>query len=352
MAINYIEEVKMKTIVLCGGGTAGHIYPALAVAEKLKNYKIHFFGGNGMEKDILKKHPEITYHEIPTVKFERKLTLKNLLIPFKLFHSISVAKKELKKINPDIIFSKGGYVSVPVVFAAKKLKKPIISHESDLSLGLANKLILRKCNIMCTTFAETESKNPKCIHTGQPIREKIYHGKRQNFFQNNKPTILVLGGSLGAQFLNNIIFHNLEKLTKDYNIIHICGKKNYKEIKHTSYKLIDYAENIEDLYASSDMAIARSGSGVINELLSLSIPMLLIPLSKKCSRGDQIENAKNFVKNGYAQMLEEEGYSFNALKKKIDYIAKNREKYRQKMQKTAKNHATETIFRLIEKLSN
>jgi len=296
-----------------------------------------------MEKEILKKYPEITYHEIPTVKFERKLTFKNLLIPFKLFRSIHYAKKELKKVNPDTIFSKGGYVSVPVVFAAKKLKAPIISHESDLSLGLANKLILKKCNVMCTTFAETEAKNKKCIHTGQPIREKIYHGKRQNFFQNNKPTILVLSGSLGAQFLNNIVFCNIDKLTSDYNIIHICGKKNYKDIKHPSYKIIDYAENIEDLYASSDMAIARAGSGVINELLSLSIPMLLIPLSKKCSRGDQIENAKNFVKNGYAQMLEEEQYSYNILKKKIDFIAKNIERYKQKMKKTSKNqHANQS----------
>lgn len=341
----------MKTIVLCGGGTAGHIYPALAVAEKLKKYHIHFFGGNGMEKDILKQYPNITYHEIPTTKFERKLTFKNLLIPFRLLKSIIFSKQELKKVHPDIIFSKGGYVSVPVVFAAKKLKIPIISHESDLSLGLANKLILKKCDVMCTTFAETETKNRKCVHTGQPIRGKIYNGKKLNLFQSNKPTLLVLGGSLGAQFLNNIIFHNIDRLTKEYNIIHISGKRNYKDIKHDSYKIFDYAENIEDFYATADCAITRAGSGVINELLSLSIPMLLIPLSKKCSRGDQIENAKNFVHNGYAQMLEEEDFSYNLFKKKINYLIKNKEKYIQKMQKTSKNHATDAIFKLIEEYS-
>ena len=290
----------MKKIVLCGGGTAGHVYPALAVTEKLKDYEIHFIGSDGIEKEILSKFQNIKYHEIPTVKLERKITAKNLLIPIKLYKSIKNAKRILKEISPDVIFSKGGYVSVPVVIAGKMQHIKIISHESDLSFGLANKIILRFCDTMCTTFSETGNKNKKCIHTGQPIRQKIFEGHPIRFgFHNSNPTILVLGGSLGAKFLNEMIFENLDILTEKYNIIHICGQKNYQDIKHENYCLIPYAENIEDYYSTADIVISRAGSGVINELLALEKPMLLIPLSKKCSRGDQIENAKLFIKKQY-----------------------------------------------------
>ena len=340
-----------KKIVLTGGGTAGHVYPALAVAEKLTDFEIHYLGGSGMEKEILKKFPNITYHEIPTTKFERKFTFKNLLIPFKLFASIRYCKKLLKKLNPDIIFSKGGFVSVPVVMAGRKLHLPIISHESDLSLGLANKIILKRCDVMCTTFKETANKNKKCVHTGQPIREKVFHGKKLFLFHNNKPTLLVLGGSLGAKFLNDIIFNNLDQLTEKYNIIHICGKQNAKSISHANYVQKPYADNIEDFYATADIVLARSGSGVINELLSLKKPMLLVPLSKKCSRGDQIENAKNFTQHGYAQMIEEEEFSVNQMCKKLDSLIKNKERYISKMEKTAKNNAVLKIVDMINNLA-
>ncbi len=338
----------MKKIVLTGGGTAGHVYPALAVAEKLKKHELHYIGGSGMEKDILSTHREILYHEIPTVKLERKLTPKNLLIPFKLHRAIKEAKKTLIEINPDIIFSKGGFVAVPVAIAAKKLHIPLISHESDLSFGLANKIILRFCTKMCTTFAETAKKSSKCVHTGQPIRAKIYDGHDMHLFANNLPTVLVLGGSLGAKFLNEIVYENLDEITKYCNILHICGKKNYQKIVHENYQNFPYAENIEDFYASADIVIARAGSGVINELLALAKPMLLVPLSKKCSRGDQIENAKLFEKLGYARTLMEEDYSKTKLEEEISYLIKNKQKISQKMQKTAKNNATELIANLIE----
>ena len=341
-----------KKIVLTGGGTAGHVYPALAVAENLKEFDLHYIGGSGMEKQILQNFPNIVYHEIPTVKLERKFTLKNLLIPFRLLKCIHAAKRELKQINPAIIFSKGGFVSVPVVFAARKLKIPIISHESDLSFGLANKLILKKCNVMCTTFQETANGNQKCIHTGQPLRQKIFMGKKLNMFQNNNPTLLVLGGSLGAKFLNDIIFDNIDEITKDFNVLHLCGKQNNKILSHKNYFQIQYAENIQDYYASADIVLCRAGSGVINELLALKKPMLLIPLSKKCSRGDQIENAKNFKKHGYAEMLEEEEYSFKKLTQKLLSIAKNKQKYQEKMQKTAKNNAALKIASIINKYTN
>ncbi len=337
-----------KTIVLTGGGTAGHVYPALAVAENLGDSELHYIGGNGIEKDILKSFPNITYHQISGVKLERKVTLKNLLLPFKLCKAIKEARIVLKQIQPEIIFSKGGFVAVPVVLAAKKLKIPVISHESDLSFGLANKIILRYAKTMCTTFQPTAKGNKKCIHTGQPIRKNIFSGKKTDFFANNNPTLLVLGGSLGAKFLNEMVFENIEDLTKHYNILHICGKKNYKEISHKNYKIFPFVENIEDFYASSDIAMTRAGSGVINELLCLKKPMLLIPLSKKCSRGDQIENAKLFCKLGYARMIEEEQYSYDKVKEELTFLLQNAQEIKSEMKKTAKNNAALTIAQMLK----
>lgn len=343
---------KQQKIILTGGGTAGHVYPALAVAESLSGFEIHYIGSNGMEKEILKNYSNIIYHEIPTVKLERKLTLKNLLIPFKLTKSVKETKKVIKNISPNIIFSKGGFVAVPVAIAGEKLNIPIISHESDLSFGLANKIILHYCNVMCTTFAETGKKNKKCCYTGQPIRKKIFNGKKLDFnFDTTKPTILVLGGSLGAQFLNEIIFKNLDTLTEKYNIIHITGKNNFKNINHKNYKSFSYAEHIEDIYNSADFVISRAGSGVINELLALEKPMLLIPLSKKRSRGDQIQNAKLFERLGFCEIIEEENYNINLLIEKLEKIIKNKEKIIKNMKKTAKNNAVEEIIKLINKYS-
>lgn len=340
----------MKKIILCGGGTAGHVYPALAVVEQLNDFEIHFFGGNGMEKDILSKFPNITYHEIPTVKLERRLTLKNFLIPFKLIKAIKTARKEIQKVSPDIIFSKGGFVSVPVVIGAKKLNIPVVSHESDLTFGLANKIILHYCKYMCTTFEPTGKTNKKCIHTGQPIRGKIFEGKPLRLPLNtNRQTLLVLGGSLGARFLNNIIFDNLDAILKKYNVIHICGKKNAQSISKENYILVPFAENIEDYYASADIVISRAGSGVINELLALSKPMLLIPLSKDCSRGDQIENAKLFEELGYSLTLQEEECDFVKLMNKLEDLSKNKQKFIKNMKKTAKNDAVFKICHLINK---
>ena len=335
-------------IVFTGGGTAGHIYPALAVAEYLPDAEKIYIGGNGIEKEILSKQNDFKYYQIPTVKFQRKLTLSNLLIPFKLSKSVKICKNLLKKLNPDAVFSKGGYVSLPVVYAAKKLKIPIISHECDMSLGLANRLILRKCDVMCTTFEETAKRHKNCVYTGQPLRKQITNGKKINFFNNNKPYILVLGGSLGAKFLNEIVYNNLDKLLENYNIIHICGKSNKQIEEKYGYKLIPYAENIEDLYKTADIVVSRAGSGVINELLSNQKPMLLIPLSKKCSRGDQIENAKEFEKKNFARILYEEDYNFEKFEKEIKFLLKNKSKFAENTKITNKKPSAKIIAEIIK----
>ena len=336
----------MKKIILTGGGTAGHVYPALALVDGLKDYEIHYFGSGGMEKEILKNYPTITYHEIPTVKLERKLTIKNLFIPFKLFSSIKQTKKEMKKVDANIVFSKGGFVSVPVVISAHKLKIPVISHESDLSFGLANKIILKYCDVMCTTFEET-AKNKKCVYTGQPIREKILHGKKLNI-KSDKPCLLVLGGSSGAKFLNDLVYDNIEDLTKDFYVLHIYGKSG-KKMEHSNYYGVPFTEHIENFYASSDVVLSRAGSGVINELKVLNLPMLLIPLSKKISRGDQIENAKYFERKGYGGCLEEENAIFEKIKENLLKLTKNSQKNSKNSKKIKKIKANSMILDLIKK---
>ena len=341
----------MKKIVLTGGGTAGHIYPALALVPYLKEYDIHYIGSNGMEKEVLKKFNNITFHEIPAVKLIRKMTLKNLLIPFKLFSSIKKAKEILKQIKPNIIFSKGGFVSVPVVFAGKKLGIPIVSHESDLSMGLANKLILKKCDVMCTSFLETSKKSPKCIYTGQPIRREILNGNPailKNKFRSTKPILLVVGGSLGASFFNKKVKENFNLLTSLFNVIHITGKGNVLNLKDDSYLQIEYSNNMPDIFASADLVLSRAGSGVINELLALQKPMLLIPLSKRCSRGDQIENAELFTRLGYSQMILEEDATNEKILTELSLLLKNSGYYRKNMKRANVNNANEKIIEIIK----
>lgn len=345
----------MKRIVLTGGGSAGHVYPALAVSQYLgKDYQVHFIGGTGIEKEIVAQESKIAFHQISTVKLERKLTAKNLLIPIKLYKSVKEAKKVLKEINPNIIFSKGGFVSLPTVLAGASLGIPVVSHESDMSMGLANKIILKRCTIMCTAFKQT-AKKKNCIFTGQPIRKEVFNGKKANIlqmaeFDNALPNLLVIGGSLGAKFINEKVWDNIDILTKKFNVVHIAGKKAERHLKHKNYLQVDYAQNIGDFYAFANICISRAGSGVINELLALKIPALLIPLSKSCSRGDQIENAKYFKQQGIADMLLEEEFDKNIFLQKLDNLIKNKEKIKKNMVLTQNFNACEKIVDIIHKL--
>ncbi len=344
----------MKKIVLTGGGTAGHIYPAIAVKERLpKDYEVHFIGGSGMEKEIIAKEKDITFHEIHTVKLQRKLTPDNLLIPFKLVKAIKDAKTVLNEIKPNVIFSKGGFVSVPTVIAGKSLGIPIVSHESDLSMGLANKIILRYCNYMCTTFEETAKKNKKCVYTGQPIRKKIFSGngnkiKCQGSFNPSLQNLLVIGGSLGAKFINEKVWKNLDKLTEKFNVVHVTGKQAVTKHEHTNYLQVEYAENIGDYLNFADIVLSRAGSGAINEFVALRKPALLIPLSKSCSRGDQIENAKLFEKLGLATCLEEENCEDAYFIAKLERLANNTAFYIKNMKKMQNFDACDRIIELLQ----
>jgi len=340
-------------IVLTGGGTAGHVMPHLALMDSLKTKfsKIYFIGSRfGIEKQIIQK-AKIPYYGITTVKYSRNFTFKNLAIPFKLLKGKSEAKKVLKKLAPDIIFSKGGFVSVPVVLAAKSLKIPVVLHESDFSMGLANKICAKFCKKVLTTFENTAKtvKDNKGVFCGAPIRQKLYQGsktkcKEQLNINSNLPVLLVMGGSSGARAINEVLRQSLENL-KNYNIIHIAGKGNLNaSIKNTNYFQLEFCDNIEDFFAAADLIVSRAGSNAIYEFLALKKPALLIPLPKTASRGDQILNARYFFKKGFSLVLEQENLTVQSLTEEISNLEKQKHVLIFNMEKAENKDGTEKIF--------
>ncbi len=306
------NKTTKKSIVLTGGGTAGHVMPNLALVEELKKHfdKIYYMGTkSGLEYDLVKTHPEIEFIETEAVKFRRTLSLDLIKIPFKLIKYIKNAKKILKKLNPSVIFSKGGYVAIPVCIAANKLKIPVVSHESDLTMGLANKIIYPFCSTMCTSFKTCSSKK-KCVLTGSPIRSQIFKGDKNKIKSSlsldNKKTIFIFGGSLGAMGINKLIWQNIDELVNNYNIIHIVGKGNTNsKINKKNYIQFEFVKNIEDYYDLADLIICRSGANTLFEILALNKPALLIPLPTAESRGDQMQNANYFKELGCFEICDQ-----------------------------------------------
>lgn len=350
----------MKKIVFTGGGTAGHIMPNIAIMEELTNYEIYYLGTNGMEKDILSNKKNVKFIEIPSVKFVRSFNVKNLLIPFKLIKNIHVCQNILEEIKPDIIFSKGGYVSIPVCFAGSNLKIPIITHESDCTIGLANKLIAKKAKYLCCSFEETaKSYGKNSIYTGSPIRKNITDGKKEIVFDRHhitptKPIILIVGGSLGARAINEVIWQNIKNLTSKYIVIHIVGKNNIRKVLNTEkdYYQLEFASDIENYFSASDIVISRSGSNTIFELLTLAKPMILIPLPTNSSRGDQILNAENFEKKGFANVVKQENLTIYSLQNKIKQTLSNYHFYQKNMRNALKDIGNKKILKLIDQCTN
>ncbi|SDP69050.1 undecaprenyldiphospho-muramoylpentapeptide beta-N-acetylglucosaminyltransferase [Clostridium gasigenes] len=305
-------------IIMTGGGTAGHVTPNLALAPKLKEngFEVKYIGSVlGIEKEII-KDAKIPYYEISSGKLRRYFDIKNFSDPFKVMKGVFQASKILSKEKPDIIFSKGGFVAVPVVIAASMKKIPVVSHESDLTPGLANKLSAPFCRKLCVTFRESLNyiKDGKGVLTGTPIRREILEGskikgKQICGFKDNKDILLVIGGSLGAKSINDEVRRNIKEILKEFNVIHICGRGNLdKECeKINGYRQFEYVkEDLPHLLQAADFIISRAGANVIFELLVLRKPTLLIPLSRKISRGDQILNANSFEKEGFSLVLDED----------------------------------------------
>lgn len=354
----------MKRIVLTGGGTAGHVTPNIALIPELKKqgWDIHYIGTqSGIEHQLISEIEGITYHSVKSGKLRRYIDIKNLTDPFKVIAGVGQSVNLIRKLKPQIIFSKGGFVSVPVVLGGWINHVPVIVHESDITPGLANKIATRFAKTVCTTFPETVKHfaKGKAIHTGTPIRRDLLKGSREKGmklcgFIEDKPVILVMGGSLGAVAINKAMRALLGKLTRRFNVVHICGKNNFDTIldSHPGYKQFEYiSDGLPDIMAMTDLVVSRAGANSIYEFLVLKKPTLLIPLPLSASRGDQILNAQSFEKQGFSKVLQQESVTEDTLYDHIMYLYHNKEKYIQAMTERNPGNSIDKIIELITTLA-
>ena len=354
----------MKHIVLTGGGTAGHVTPNIALIPRLQElgYQISYIGSyDGIEKKLI-EDLNIPYYGISSGKLRRYFDPKNFSDPFRVLKGFTEASRLLKQLKPDIVFSKGGFVTVPVVIAAKRRKIPAIIHESDMTPGLANKLCIPAASKICCNFPETVSCLPadKAVLTGTPIRQELLSGNKLEAlkfcnFTANKPVILVIGGSLGSVIVNNAVRKSLPDLLKDFQIIHLCGKgKMDDSLKDTKgYCQFEYIKDeLRDIFALADIVISRAGANAICELLALRKPNLLIPLSAKASRGDQILNARSFERQGFSMVLEEEELTDVSLVSAVHELYDNRGTFIDAMRNSDQQDSIDTIVSLIEEAAS
>lgn len=353
----------MKKIILTGGGTAGHVTPNIALLPALKEagYEVEYIGSyNGMEKELIEKEG-IPYHGISSGKLRRYFDWKNFSDPFRVIHGYGQARSLIKKIKPAIIFSKGGFVSVPVVLAAKSLHVPAIIHESDMTPGLANRIAMRGAVKICCNFPETLKYLPegKGVLTGSPIRQQLLHGDRQKALEftglpGEKPILLIIGGSLGSVFINNAVRGALDELLERFEIIHLCGKGNLDHSLDGKKGYVQYeyiSKELPDLFAAADLVISRAGANAICELLALHKPNILIPLSRNASRGDQILNANSFKKQGFSYVIEEEQVNEKTLSEAIHYVADHKDEYKKAMAESGQMDSIKKIVDLIKENS-
>lgn len=346
----------MSKIVFTGGGTLGHVMPNIyLIGELKKNNEIFYIGSNGIEKERIEKE-KIKYFEIKTTKFNRGKITKNLLMPFKLVSSVHQAKRILKEIKPDLIVSKGGYVSLPVCLAGRQLRIPIISHESDYSFGLANKIILKISNVMCVNYEHLVGKRKNIVFTG-PILSSDF--KLSNIkstvklkLDTNLPTILIVGGSSGSKIINETVIKALPTLSTKYNIIHLVGKGNTTKNRAPFYNQFELSDNMPYLYSISDLIIGRAGAGVIFECAYMHKPMLLIPLENGHSRGDQVQNANYFKQKGGAKVLPEAQLNSTTLTKHIEIALKNADNMSANLKKMDLSKGKDKMLEIIKDILN
>lgn len=350
----------MKKIIMTGGGTAGHVTPNIALMPALrkKGFEISYIGSyDGIEKRLIEEKG-VPYYGISSGKLRRYFDPKNFSDPFKVLKGYHQSIQLLKKLKPDVVFSKGGFVSVPVVLAARHCKIPAIIHESDLTPGLANKIAIPKATKVCCNFPETLKYLPaeKAVLTGSPIREELLNGNRDkafslcNFRDSSKPVILIIGGSSGSRVINTTIHNLLPELIKNYNIIHLCGKGNLDASlsEVSGYAQFEYAnEELADMFALSDIVISRAGANAICEFLALRKPNILIPLSAAASRGDQILNANSFRSQGFSYVIEEDELTNTTLLDAIEHVFKKKSSYISAMEESNTKNSIDTIVKLI-----
>ena len=350
----------MKHIILTGGGTAGHVTPNIALIPQLRKmgYEISYIGSyEGIEKKLIEEMG-IPYYGIASGKLRRYFDPKNFSDPFRVVKGFFQAKKLLKKLKPDVVFSKGGFVTVPVVIAAGQCKIPAVIHESDMTPGLANKLCIPSAAKICCNFPETVNSLPKdkAVLTGTPIRQELMNGDKEKArafcgFHSQKPVLMVVGGSLGAASVNENIRKILPQLLEEFQIIHLCGKDKTDASLNGTEGYVQYEyikEELPDLFALADIVISRAGANAICEIRELHKPNLLIPLSAKASRGDQILNARSFERQGYSMVLEEEEITEETLLKAIRTLYSNRQSYIDAMCGSGHTDSIQQITEIID----
>lgn len=347
-----------KIIVLTGGGSAGHVTPNIALFPGLRKrgYELHYIGlEDGIENRLISEQRDVRFHSIESGKLRRYFSFKNVTDTFKVLKGVSQAKALIKELKPDLVFSKGGFVSVPVVMAAKG-KCPILCHESDYTPGLANRIASKYADKILVTFEDTlESAGKKGVHTGTPIRQELFKGNRMNGFKflgftNEKPIILVMGGSLGAAALNDAVRSSLKELTSRYNIVHLCGKGKLDPNSNApGYRQYEYiGRELPDLLASTDLIISRAGANALFEFLALNKPNILVPLPKGASRGDQILNAEYARKKGYSIVLPQEELTPERLISDIDELYRKKNTFISRMMQDTTLDGTDEVLQCID----
>ena len=341
---------SMSKIVLCGGGTGGHVIPNIALIDGLKSVfsQVHYIGRNeGMEKDLVEKIDGVFYHGIDIrARFNRANILKNFAIPFHLCSSISQAKKVLESIKPSVVFSKGGFVSLPVTMASGSI--PVVLHESDFTLGLANKIASFSADKILTSF-QTKIKRSECV--GSPLRASIYSANTERAradcgFSGDKPVLLVVGGSSGAKFFNELIQNSLSTLTQYFNVVHVSGKGN-GETREKNYRRIEFCDNLPDYMALCSVALTRGGANALFEFLAMNKPILVCPLPTGASRGDQVQNAKYFADFGCCDTINQENLTSEKLLKRLLLLYKNKSAYIEKIKSLPSLDGREKIIKIL-----
>ncbi|MGI5849615.1 MAG: undecaprenyldiphospho-muramoylpentapeptide beta-N-acetylglucosaminyltransferase [Christensenellales bacterium] len=348
----------METIVLTGGGTAGHVTPNLALIPKLKEFgfDVEYIGTkNGMEREII-EGIGIPYHIVSAGKFRRYFSIKNMIDPFKIVAGVLKAECILTRIKPAAVFSKGGFVSVPVVIAASRLGIPVVLHESDYTPGLANKICIPRASKVCVAFKSTLDCVPKGkgVYTGLPIRKELLQGDRQKGlkicgFKGYNPVLLIMGGSLGAKALNDTVDNIIPELLKRFDVVHIRGRHNMLDgVMPEGYRQFGYVDKeLSDIYAAADIMISRAGATAVFEILALSLPALLVPLPKTSSRGDQLLNADYFKRQGFSYVLEQEKITDITLLEKINQLYEDKDMLRSRIKQENIADAAGNVARII-----
>ncbi|MCL2059551.1 MAG: undecaprenyldiphospho-muramoylpentapeptide beta-N-acetylglucosaminyltransferase [Oscillospiraceae bacterium] len=315
------KEARKKSIILTGGGSAGHVMPNLILLPALfaDGWDVHYIGSRDGIEATLARRDGVTYHAVATGKLRRYFDVKNIVDPFRVLAGICQSLFLVAKIRPRVIFSKGGFVAVPVVLGGRLMGAPVVIHESDLTQGLANRICAPFASRICMSFEKTMGAlsggaRKRALYTGAPVRPELCDGDeaeglRLCGFDGEKPVLLVIGGSQGSESLNRIVRSALPELLETWQVAHICGRggadDGYRDKK--GYAQFEFAgPELAHLYRISRAAVSRAGSNVIFELLKLKIPSVLIPLPLTASRGDQILNAQEFERSGFCLALDEE----------------------------------------------